>query len=106
MKYMTGSAATRGSSGRWLTVVGIWAIFYILLCLLTSLAGCARSTPQPQPRQTIPESLLTPLPVPLLELPVTVEDLLLHVSELEGLVDIANARFDEIRILQGKGLPQ
>lgn len=99
MKYMTGSAATRGSSGRRLTAVAFWAIFYILLCLLTSLQGCAQSTPPPQ--QTIPESLLTPLPVPILELPVTVEDLLLHVSELEGFLDIANARFEEIRILQG-----
>lgn len=99
MKYMTGSAATRGISGRQRTGVALWAIFYILLCLLTSLQGCAQSTPPPQ--QTIPESLLTPLPVPILELPVTVEDLLLHVSELEGFLDIANARFEEIRILQG-----
>lgn len=99
MRYMTGSADMRGSSGKRLTAVVFWVIFYILLCLLTSLQGCAQSTPPP--RQTIPESLLTPLPVPMLELPVTVEDLLLHVSELEGFLDIANARFEEIRILQG-----
>lgn len=76
----------------------------VLSFLLLLLVGCARTVPVAIESRAlsyrIPDSLLTRLEIPLFERPVTVEKLLVQLRELEDLVDEANVRFEEIRILQ------
>lgn len=50
----------------------------------------------------VPDRLIEQLTIPELVGPVYVETLLVHINELEGLVETANQRFNEIHVLQNK----
>lgn len=75
----------------------------ILLIFLTILSGCA-STAAPVVTHNpvrIPANLLTPIPHPvILDYPVTVNILLITISQYEALLDKANDRFEEIYFIQ------